>query len=231
MIQTIDDKLLTVQKLTYFDDIVQNKEDSFIAYEIDTSSYAEEYDREDDQEARFVGTHLENCKVYSTDPDDVFSSLYFNESYLNNIYIEQLECYYSNLRYCSIKTLSLAHSKINSLRFDGIIIRYEDNPPEIEEELPLYSADCIILDVDSYVEYLKLETFRIKHLIINTNNKNLRLIIQLKNHGLTKNSSIDRITINSDISLQVNDHTGTFKNTKIIKVGEGLRSKINTRNI
>lgn len=228
MIQDIDNGLLTPHRLTYFQDMVRNEQHCFIKYEVDTSSEAEDYDREEDQEARFIESHLENCKIQSTDSDEMFSNLYFNKSYLNNIYINQLECYYTNIRFCLIKTLSLSYTLISSLRFDGIITK-DENSAANHEEVPLYSADCIILDENTRLEYLKLETFRIKHLIINTSNRSLRLILQLKDYGITKNARIDKITIHSNIDIYVIDHTGTFKDTKICKVGDGHRCKINIR--
>ena len=226
MIQSIDNGLLTPQKLTYFQDMVRSEQHCFIKYDIDTSSEAEEYDREEDQEARFVGSHLENCMIQSTDSDEMFSNLFFNRSYLNNVYINQLGCYYTNLRFCLVKTLSLSYTSVGSLRFDGIITKDEDSE-DIQEEVPLYSADCVILDDNTRLEYLKLETFRIKHLIINTSNRSLRLILQLKDYGITKNARIDKITIHSNIDIYVIDHTGTFKDTEICKIGDGHRCKIN----
>ena len=226
MIQNIDIGLLTSHRLTYFQDMVLNEQHCFIKYEVDTSSEAEEYDREEDQEARFIGSRLENCKIQSTDSDEMFSNLYFNKSYLNNVYINQLECYYTNLKFCLIKTLSLSYTSIGSLRFDGIITK-DENSEDIQEEIPLYSADCVILDDNTRLEYLKLETFRIKHLIINTSNRSLRLILQLKDYGITKNARIDKITIHSNIDIYVIDHTGTFKDTEICKIGDGHRCKIN----
>ena len=127
MIQDIDNGLLTPHRLTYFQDMVRNEQHCFIKYEVDTSSEAEDYDREEDQEARFIESHLENCKIQSTDSDEMFSNLYFNKSYLNNIYINQLECYYTNIRFCLIKTLSLSYTLISSLRFDGIITKDENS--------------------------------------------------------------------------------------------------------
>lgn len=226
MIQNIDNGLLTPHRLTYFQDMVLNEQHCFIKYEVDTSSEAEEYDREEDQEARFVGSRLENCMIQSTDSDEMFSNLYFNRSYLNNVYINQLECYYTNLRFCLVKTLSLSYTSVGSLRFDGIITK-DENSEDIQEEIPLYSADCVILDDNTRLEYLKLETFRIKHLIINTSNRSLRLILQLKDYGITKNARIDKITIHSNIDIYVIDHTGTFKDTEICKIGDGHRCKIN----
>lgn len=226
MIQNIDNGLLTSQKLTYFQDIIQNEQHSFIKYEIDTSSETEDYDREEDQEARFIESHLENCKIQSTDSDEIFSNLYFNRSYLNNVYINQLECYYTNIKFCLIKTLSLSYTSIASLRLDGSITEDEYREAN-QEEVPLYSADCIILDENTRLEYLKLETFRIKHLIINTSNRSLRLILQLRDYGITKNARIDKITIHSNIDIYVTDRTGTFKDTEICKVGDGHRCKIN----
>lgn len=227
MIQNIDNGLLTSQKLTYFQDIIQNEQHSFIKYEIDTSSETEDYDREEDQEARFIESHLENCKIQSTDSDEIFSNLYFNRSYLNNVYINQLECYYTNIKFCLIKTLSLSYTSIASLRLDGSITEDEYREAANPEEVPLYSADCIILDENTRLEYLKLETFRIKHLIINTSNRSLRLILQLRDYGITKNARIDKITIHSNIDIYVTDRTGTFKDTEICKVGDGHRCKIN----
>ena len=226
MIQNIDNGLLTSQKLTYFQDIIQNEQHSFIKYEIDTSSETEDYDREEDQEARFIESHLENCKIQSTDSDEIFSNLYFNRSYLNNVYINQLECYYTNIKFCLIKTLSLSYTSIASLRLDGSITEDEYREAN-QEEVPLYSADCIILDENTRLEYLKLETFRIKHLIINTSNRSLRLILQLRDYGITKNARIDKITIHSNIDIYVTDRTGTFKDTEICKFGDGHRCKIN----
>lgn len=226
MIQNIDNGLLTSQKLTYFQDIIQNEQHCFIKYEIDTSSETEDYDREEDQEARFIESHLENCKIQSTDSDEIFSNLYFNRSYLNNVYINQLECYYTNIKFCLIKTLSLSYTSIASLRLDGSITEDEYREAN-QEEVPLYSADCIILDENTRLEYLKLETFRIKHLIINTSNRSLRLILQLRDYGITKNARIDKITIHSNIDIYVTDRTGTFKDTEICKVGDGHRCKIN----
>lgn len=225
MRQTINPDLLDVKPLNYYDYKVENGSESFINYEIDTDSYTEDYDREEDQEIRFSDNTFESCKVTATDSEKPFANMLFERNYINDFYINSLSCYNTYFKNCSIKTLSFFSSIINYVAFDGTNNANLSRLSE-DEKIPLYSADCIVLNSYTVLDELKLETFRVKHLIINTNNRDSRLTIRLKDYGITKNSKIDKITISSNIRIRILDYTNTFSDTEIVKVGEGLKCKI-----
>lgn len=224
MIDQLDPNLLTKQNLSYHEDTIEEVEESFMHYIIDTSSEAEYYCRDEDQEIRMMRNILESCLVESTDASEKFADLQFFKCDLNNVQIKDLYCWYLNFRKCNGKTVTITDCVIETINIDGTI---ENNSSDIiEDHIPFYTIDSLTLQGDCEIEKIRVSTSIINHLIIDTNNDDDRLVLFIKNYGISNTAKINKITIKKNVKLRIQDYTKTFKNTLIIKEGEGERSNI-----
>lgn len=224
MIEPLDPNILTKQNLSYHEDNVEGVEESFIHYVIDTSSDTEYYSREEDQEVRMMRNILESCLIESTDGTEKFADLQFFKCDLNNVHLKDLCCWYLNFRKCNGKTIAITDCIVETINVDGTV---ENNSPDIiEDYIPFYTVDSLTIQGDCEIEKIRVSTSTINHLIIDTNNDDYRLVLFIKNYGISNTAKIDKLTIKKSVKLRIQDYTNTFKNTLIIKEGEGERSNI-----